>query len=100
MQLLVQEQWATNMLQEDRPDVQIFMALLESNMWRPTDSGRKVVLEWLHSVARTTLSSSASASVQERRDAFRIALASEDTDSAHHPSKVGGMQALNCIKAA
>lgn len=72
---------------EDRPDVQIFMALLESNLWRPTDSGRKVVKDWLHSIARTSLAGSASLSVQERRENFKAALAAEDTTGAKHPSQ-------------
>lgn len=74
--------------QDERPDVQIFMALLGSNLWRPSDSGRKVVLEWLHYVARTTMASCTSARVQERRDSFKAALAAEDTSSELHPSRV------------
>ena len=77
------------MAREDRPDVQIFMALLDSNLWRPSDSGRRVALDWLHSVARNTFSHSQEAEVHERREVFRAALALEDTENPKHPSQVG-----------
>lgn len=76
------------MAKEDRPDVQIFMALLDSNLWRPSDSGRRVALDWLHSVARHTFSNNQEAEVHERREVFRAALALEDTESPKHPSQV------------
>jgi hypothetical protein len=76
------------MLKQDRPDVQIFMALLQSNLWRPSDSGRRIVLDWLHYVARTSLANCHSHGVLERREAFKSALAAEDTDVPRHPSQV------------
>lgn len=76
------------MMKEDRPDVQIFMALLDSNLWRPADSGRRIALDWLHFVARTSLAQSRQAGVRERREQFRAALALENTESPKHPSQV------------
>lgn len=76
------------MARQDRPDVQIFMALLQSNLWRPSDSGRKIVLDWLHYVARTSLANVRSHGVLERREAFKAALAAEDTTVPKHPSQV------------
>lgn len=70
---------------DERPDVQIFMALLGSNLWRPADSGRKVVLDWLQHIARTSLAGSEQASVQERRASFKSALAAEDIQCELHP---------------
>ncbi len=76
------------MAKEDRPDVQIFMALLDSNLWRPSDSGRRVALDWLHYIARNSFAQSRMSGVRERRESFRAALALEDTDSPRHPSQV------------
>lgn len=76
------------MTKEDRPDVQIFMALLDSNLWRPSDSGRRITLDWLHFVARNSFAQSRTSGVKERRESFRAALALEDTDSPRHPSQV------------
>ena len=76
------------MTKEDRPDVQIFMALLDSNLWRPADSGRRITLDWLHYVARNSFAQSRMAGVKERRESFRAALALEDTENPRHPSQV------------
>lgn len=78
----------SSLAKQDRPDVQIFMALLQSNLWRPSDSGRRIVLDWLHYVARTSLASCHSHGVMERREAFKAALAAEDTEVPRHPSQV------------
>lgn len=77
-----------SMAKEDRPDVQIFMALLDSNLWRPSDSGRRVALDWLHYVARNSFAQSRMSGVRERREQFRAALALEDTENPRHPSQV------------
>ena len=90
----------TILAKQDRPDVQIFMALLQSNLWRPSDSGRRIVLDWLHYVARTSLASCQSHGVMERREAFRAALAAEDTEVPRHPSQASTSNANKCLQAS
>lgn len=46
------------------------------------------MLDWLHYVARTSLASCHSHGVMEKREAFKAALAAEDTEVPRHPSQV------------
>ena len=70
------------------PELDIFGSLMDGTLWRPADSGRQIVLDWLNNIARNTLATCTSSNKQERREKFRQGLAEETLDNEKHPSKV------------
>lgn len=69
-------------------DLHIFNTLMQGTLWRPADSGRQIVLDWLQDIAANTLAVCQSSNKQERREKFRQGLAEESLDNEKHPCKV------------